>query len=132
MSMTDPIADMLTRIRNAGMARKSRVICPASNMKKRILEVMQKEGYIDGYNVGDVDSKPVIAITLKYDGDNYPIISGLKRVSKPGLRRYAKKDAIPKVRNGLGMTILSTSKGIMTDRDARMANVGGEMICSIW
>jgi len=132
MSMTDPIADMLTRIRNGCMARKPLVTCPASKLKQRILEVLTSEGYIEGFNVGTLNDRAIISITLKYSEDNRPVINGIKRVSKPGLRRYARTDAIPAVRNGLGLTILSTSKGIMTDRQARKENVGGEMICAIW
>jgi len=132
MSMTDPIADMLTRIRNGCMAKKPLVTCPASKLKQRILEVLTSEGYIEGFNVGTLEDRAIISITLKYSEDDRPVINGIKRVSKPGLRRYARTDAIPTVRNGLGLTILSTSKGIMTDRQARKENVGGEMICSIW
>lgn len=131
MVMTDPIADMLTRIRNANQQRHETVVIPASKMKVEIAEILKNEGFIKGYKVeGEVADK-TITITLKYKG-NDRVISGLKRISKPGLRVYAKVNEIPKVLNGLGIVILSTSQGIMTDKEARAKQVGGEVLAYIW
>ena len=130
MVMTDPIADMLTRIRNANQERHETVAMPSSKMKVEIADILKNEGFISEYQVeGDV--KKTLTITLKYKG-NERVISGLKKVSKPGLRTYAKVNEIPKVLNGLGIVILSTSQGIMTDKQARAKNIGGEVIAYIW
>ena len=133
MTMSDPIADMLTRIRNANTAKHDTVDVPASKMKVAIADILAKEGYITKYDVIDVDGFKAIHITLKYGKDkNDKIISGLKRISKPGLRVYAKSEELPRVLNGLGIAIISTSKGIMTDKEARKENIGGEVLAYIW
>ena len=132
MSMTDPIADMLTRIRNANKAKHPTVMIPASTMKKSIAQILLEEGYISDYKVTEDNKQGMIEVTMKYDEDNNRVISGLKRVSKPGLRVYAGKDDVPKVMNGLGVVIMSTSKGIMTNRNARKNHIGGEVICYVW
>ena len=132
MTMTDPIADMLTRIRNALKVQHEYVDIPGSKMKLRIAEIMKLEGYINNFQVISEGPKKTIRIFLKYDEKGRPVIEGLKRVSKPGRRDYAGYKEIPKVLNGYGINIVSTSKGIMTDREARKARVGGEIICSIW
>jgi len=132
MTMTDPIADMLTRIRNANMVRHAKVDIPASNVKKTIAEIMLKEGFIKKFDVIDDDKQGVIQIELKYGENKERVISGLKRISKPGLRVYAKKTDIPRVLGGLGTAIISTSNGIITDKEARKLGVGGEVICYIW
>ena len=129
--MTDPIADMLTRIRNALTAKHETVEVPASNMKKAIANILVEEGYIAQAEFVDDGLSGKIVITLKY-ADGKPVITGLKRVSKPGLRKYAGADNMPKVLGGLGTAIVSTSKGIMTDRQAKAANVGGEVLCFVW
>ncbi len=130
MSMSDPIADMLTRIRNGQMANKQTVSFPASTYKAAILDVLQAEGYIDGYDVADVDSKPVTTVKLRYyQGE--PVISLIKRVSRPGLRIFKGKDELPSVLNGLGVAVVSTSKGVMTDRAARESGEGGEVVCIV-
>ena len=131
MVMTDPIADMLTRIRNANQMKKQTVDIPASKLKQQVLDVMKEEGYIS--NVVVVKGKPVnhLRVTLKYM-QNERVVKGLKRISKPGLRVYAKHGEIPKVLNGLGIAIISTSKGLMTDRDARKQEVGGEILAYVW
>lgn len=129
--MTDPIADMLTRIRNALMVKKETVEIPSSNMKKAIAEILLNEGYITAYELVDDGFSGKLVITLKYVGKN-SVINGLQRVSKPGLRNYAGVDNMPKVMDGLGIAIISTNKGVMTDRQARAANVGGEVLCRIW
>lgn len=131
MVMTDPIADMLTRIRNANQERHETVNVPGSKMKIRIAEILKEEGFINDFTVEEDGVKKTIAITLKYNG-NERVITGLKRISKPGLRIYAKVDEVPKVLNGLGIAIISTSKGVMTDRDARAQKVGGEVIAYVW
>ena len=131
MVVTDTIADMLTRVRNALVARHATVEVPASNMKKAIAEIMLKEGFIEKVEFIDDGLQGVIKLTLKYSGKQ-SVISGLKRISKPGLRIYAKKDAVPKVLGGLGIAIISTSKGVMTDKEARQNNVGGEVLAYIW
>jgi len=132
MAVTDPIADMLTRIRNANNAKHSTVSVPASNIKRAIAQIMKEEGYISDLKVTEDGKQGIIEIKLKYGAGESKVISGLKRISKPGLRIYAAKDEVPKVLNGLGVAIISTSKGIMTDRKARKANVGGEVLCYIW
>ena len=129
--MTDPIADMLTRIRNALMVKKDTVEVPSSNMKKAIADIMLKEGYISDVKLVEDGFAGTLQITLKY-ANKRPVINGLKRVSKPGLRTYAGVEDMPKVLNGLGIAVLSTNKGIMTDRQAKAANVGGEVLCYIW
>lgn len=131
MIMTDPIADMLTRIRNAVQARHETVEIPASKEKIEIAKILKNEGFIVDYTVeGDV--KKTITVTLKYGLNNEKVISGLKRISKPGLRVYAKSDAIPRVLNGLGIAIISTSHGLMTDKEARAKHVGGEVVAYVW
>ena len=132
MTMTDPIADMLTRVRNANMVRHATVDIPASNVKKTIAEIMLKEGFIKKFDVIEDDKQGVIQIELKYGENKERVISGLKRISKPGLRVYAKKTDIPRVLGGLGTAIISTSNGIITDKEARKLGVGGEVICYIW
>ena len=133
MAMTDPIADMLTRIRNANTAKHDTVDVPASKMKLAIADILVKEGFIKGYEVIEDGIFKTIKITLKYGKDKTEkIITGLKRISKPGLRVYCKKDEIPKVLNGLGVAVISTSKGIMVDREARKLGLGGEVICYVW
>lgn len=132
MQITDPIADLLTRIRNANASKHETVDVPASNMKKAIVEILNEEGYIKGYQVIEDGKQGVIRITLKYGPKNEKVISGLKRVSKPGLRYYASADELPKVLKGLGIAIVSTSKGIMTDKKARAAHVGGEVLAFVW
>ena len=132
MQITDPIADMLTRIRNAGMARHESVDVPASKMKTAIAEVLLKEGYIKAFQIVDDGTQGVIRITLKYLPGKERAIQGLKRVSKPGLRVYAGADELPRILKGLGVAIISTSKGIMTDKEARKAHVGGEVLAFVW
>jgi small subunit ribosomal protein S8 len=133
MSFTDPIGDMLTRIRNASSARHEKVLVPASRLKLRLAEVLKEEGYIKDYVLHQDEHKQgAITILLKYSSDREPAISDIKRVSKPGLRRYVATGDIPRVLNGLGTAILSTSKGVMVDREARKQKVGGELICTIW
>ena len=132
MSMSDPLADMLTRIRNAGMVRYETVDVPMSNLKVGVAKVLREEGYIKDYQIIEDDKQGILRITLKYGPNNEKVISGLRRVSKPGLRQYVKADDIPKVMSGLGISILSTSKGIITDRDARRQNIGGEILCEAW
>ncbi|HHX87907.1 MAG TPA: 30S ribosomal protein S8 [Firmicutes bacterium] len=129
---TDPIADMLTRVRNANMARHQAVDIPGSNVKRAMADIMKKEGFIKDYEVIDDKKQGLIRIYLKYGAHRERIITGLKRISKPGLRVYAKKDQLPKVLGGLGVAIISTSQGLMTDRDARQAGYGGEVLCYIW
>ena len=132
MLMNDPIADMLTRVRNALTARHDSVTLPASNMKKAIAKIMLDEGYIKAADFIDDGLQGQIKISLKYTDGKQSVINGLKRVSKPGLRVYARNDEIPKVLGGLGVAILSTSKGVMTDKEARAAGVGGEVLAYIW
>ena len=132
MHITDPIADMLTRIRNANSAKHDTVDVPASNMKKAIAQILLEEGYIKNFQLIDDGTQGVIRITLKYGAGKETIISGLRRVSKPGLRVYAGADELPKVLRGLGIAIVSTSKGIMTDKKAREAHVGGEVLAFVW
>ena len=132
MHITDPIADMLTRIRNASSAKHETVDVPASNMKKEIAEILLNEGYIKSYQVIEGNVQGVIRIALKYGANKTKVISGIKRVSKPGLRIYASKEELPKVLRGMGIAIISTSKGIMTDKEARRQNVGGEVLAFVW
>ncbi len=133
MMTSDPIADMLTRIRNANTAKHDTVDVPTSKMKVSIADILVKEGYIKKYDMIDVDGIKMIHITLKYGADkNDKIISGLKRISKPGLRVYAGKEDLPKVLGGLGIAIISTNKGVMTDKEARKENVGGEVLAFVW
>ena len=132
MTMTDPIADMLTRIRNANTAGHDTVDIPASKMKKSIVEILKDEGYIKDYEIIDDNIQGTIRVTLKYGANKEHVISGLKKISKPGLKVYAKKDEIPKVLGGLGIAIMSTSNGIISDKEARKLGVGGEVICYVW
>ena len=132
MQITDTIADMLTRIRNANSAKHPTVDVPASNMKKQIAQILVDEGYIKSFRVIDDDKQGVIRITLKYTENKSQVITGLRRVSKPGLRIYSNSKDMPKVMKGLGIAIVSTSKGIMTDREARKNNVGGEVLDFVW
>ena len=132
MQMTDVIADMLTRIRNASSAKHETVEVPASNMKKTIAQILLEEGYIKNFEVVEDGKQGVIKITLKYGENKTPIISGLRRVSKPGLRIYTSCEDMPRVMRGLGTAIISTSKGVMTDKKAREANLGGEVLAFIW
>ena len=132
MHITDPVADMLTRIRNANNAKHETVDVPASNMKKSIAQILLDEGYIKSFQVIDDGTQGVIRITLKYNAGKEKVISGLRRVSKPGLRVYAGADELPKVLRGLGIDIVSTSKGVMTDKKAREAHVGGEVLAFVW
>lgn len=132
MQTTDSIADMLTRIRNASSAKHDSVKIPASNMKKAIAQILVDEGYIKAYKIIDDDKQGVIRVSLKYGEGKSQVITGLRRVSKPGLRIYSNVEDMPKVMKGLGVAIISTSKGIMTDREARKQNVGGEVLAFIW
>ena len=132
MQITDPIADMLTRIRNANSAKHDTVDVPASNMKKAIAEILLAEGYIKSYQIVDDGTQGIIRIALKYNVGKEKVIQGLRRVSKPGLRVYAGADELPKVLKGLGIAIISTSKGVMTDKKAREAHVGGEVLAFVW
>ncbi len=132
MHITDPIADMLTRIRNANNQRHATVDIPASNMKKAIAKILLDEGYVKNVEYIDDDTQGVIRVTLKYAENKQKVLTGLKRVSKPGLRIYASKEELPQVLKGLGIAIISTSKGIMTDKEARKQNVGGEVLAFIW
>ncbi|HET6924031.1 MAG TPA: 30S ribosomal protein S8 [Anaeromyxobacteraceae bacterium] len=133
MSFTDPIGDMLTRIRNASSARHEKVLVPASRLKARIAEVLKEEGFIKDFVMHRDESKQgAITILLKYTTEREPAINDIKRVSKPGLRRYVATGSIPRVLNGMGIAIISTSKGVMVDREARKQKVGGELICTVW
>lgn len=132
MTMTDPIADMLTRIRNANTVKHETVDVPASNMKKELARILLEEGFVRGYDVIEDGKQGIIRIQLKYGQSGERVISGLKRISKPGMRVYAANHEIPKVLNGLGISVISTSKGILTDKQARKENVGGEVICYVW
>ncbi len=132
MSFTDPIGDMLTRIRNASSARHEKVLVPKSGLKVRIAEVLKEEGFIKDFVVHQDGVQGAITILLKYSADREPAISDIKRVSKPGLRRYVANDSIPRVLNGMGIAILSTSHGVLVDREARKQKVGGELICTVW
>ncbi len=132
MQITDSIADLLTRIRNASTAKHDTVDVPASNMKKSIAQILVDEGYLKSFQVIDDGKQGIIRITLKYGENKTPVISGLRRVSKPGLRIYSNCEDMPKVMKGLGIAIVSTSKGVMTDRKARQENVGGEVLAFVW
>ena len=132
MQITDPIADMLTRIRNANSAKHESVDVPASNMKKAIAQILLEEGYIKNYQVIEDDKQGVIKVTLKYGENKSKVISGLKRISKPGLRVYASCEKLPRVLNGLGVAVISTSKVVMTDKQARAQKIGGEVLAFIW
>jgi small subunit ribosomal protein S8 len=132
MQITDPIADLLTRIRNANSAKHETVDVPASNMKKAIIDILREEGYIKSYQVIEDGKQGVIRVTLKYGPNHEKVISGLKRVSKPGLRIYAGAEEMPRVLKGLGIAVVSTSNGIMTDKQARAAHVGGEVLAFVW
>ncbi|HSQ33406.1 MAG TPA: 30S ribosomal protein S8 [Peptostreptococcaceae bacterium] len=132
MTMTDPIADMLTRIRNANVVKHETVDVPASNIKKELARILLEEGFVRGYDVIEDGKQGIIRVQLKYGQAGERVITGLKRISKPGMRVYAANHDIPKVLNGLGISIISTSKGILTDRQARKENVGGEVICYVW
>ena len=132
MSMSDPLADMLTRIRNATMANYPSVDIPLSKLKKGVAAILKQEGYINDFATIDEGPQGVLRIDLKYDQNNKAVITGLSRVSKPGRRMYTRTDSIPKVMSGLGIAILSTSKGVITDIDARKLGVGGEILCEVW
>ena len=132
MTMTDPIADMLTRIRNANVVKHETVDVPASNMKKELARILLEEGFIRGYDVIEDGKQGILRIQLKYGQEGERVITGLKKISKPGMRVYAANHEIPKVLNGLGISVISTSKGILTDKQARKENVGGEVICYVW
>ncbi|TDJ56135.1 MAG: 30S ribosomal protein S8 [Ignavibacteria bacterium] len=131
MSVTDPISDFLTRIRNASKARKIKVEIPSSKMKAGLAEILKKNGYIYDYKIDEDSKQNVISVLLKYS-DGEPAISGLKRISKPGLRIYKKSDELPRVLNGLGTAVISTSKGLLTEKEARRQDTGGEVVCYIW
>jgi len=134
VTMTDPIADMLTRLRNANVAMHDEVHMPSSKQKEALAAILQKEGYIEGYGVDENDSRPgrTLTVAMKYSPERARTISGLRRVSKPGLRVYLKADKVPRVVGGLGVAIVSTSHGLMTDREARKRRVGGEILCFVW
>lgn len=132
MVMSDPIADMLTRIRNANIVRHETVEIPASRVKREIAEILKKEGFIRDAEYVEDSKQGIIRLFLKYGSNNERVISGLKRISKPGLRVYTKSQEIPRVLGGLGIAIISTSKGVMTDKDARQSKAGGEVICYVW
>jgi small subunit ribosomal protein S8 len=130
--MTDPISDMLTRIRNAGMARHAQTTCASSRQKLAIAKVLEDEGFLGEVRVEPRDGHPVLVMSVRYDEDGRPLIDGIKRVSKPGRRVYVNARDLPKVRNGLGISVISTSKGILSDRNARESSVGGEVVCEVW
>ena len=132
MTMTDPVADMLTRVRNAYTAHKDRVEIPSSRLKAEIARILDSEGYIKRYEVGKRGNFDTIVVHLKYGPDRESAILGIKRISTPGLRVYAKKDGMPRVLGGLGIAIISTSKGVMTEKEARVQRVGGEVLCYVW
>ena len=132
MSMTDPIADFLTRVRNANMARHTVVECPASKIKKNIAEILKTEGFIRDFECVDDNKQGMIRVFLKYGEDRQRVITGIKRISKPGLRKYTKAQELTKVLNGLGIAIISTSEGVITDKDARQKQVGGEVLAHVW
>ncbi|WP_010307936.1 30S ribosomal protein S8 [Kurthia senegalensis] len=132
MTMTDPIADMLTRIRNANMVRHEKLELPASNIKKEIAEILKREGFVRDVEYVEDDKQGIIRIFLKYGQNNERVITGLKRISKPGLRVYAKSEDVPKVLNGLGIALVSTSQGLVTDKEARAKKVGGEVLAYVW
>lgn len=130
--MTDPIADMLTRVRNANDAKHSSVDIPASNIKKQLAQILLDEGFVKGFDVLDDEKQGIIRVDLKYGAQNEKVISGIKRISKPGLRVYVKGNEVPRVLGGLGIAVVSTPKGIMTDKMARKEGIGGEIICYVW
>jgi len=130
--MTDPIADMLTRIRNANQARHKKVMVPASNLKRNIADLLYREGYISGYKLIEDSKQGMLEIFLKFTGENIPVISGLKKISTPGLKIYSESAKIKRVENGLGVAVVSTNRGIMTDREARLNNLGGEILFHVW
>jgi small subunit ribosomal protein S8 len=134
MTMTDPIADMLTRIRNGNVAMHDEVRMPSSKLKEALAAILKREGYIEDFAVADADDRPgkTLTIRMKYAQDRTRTISGIKRVSKPGLRVYAKADSLPRVLGGLGVAVVSTSQGLMTDREARKSRMGGEVLCFVW
>ena len=130
--INDPISDMLTRIRNGINARHRKVPMPWSNLKERVAKVLKSEGFIEDFEIQDGTPFKVLTVQLRYDRNRDPVITGLKRISRPGLRQYVRADAIPSVRNGLGVAILSTSSGVLTDREARRQRIGGELMCTVW
>ena len=134
MTMTDPVADMLTRLRNGATAAQDTVRMPSSKLKEALAGILRREGYIADFRVADDPTRPgrILEITMKYDANRAPSISGLRRVSKPGLRVYTKADRLPRVLGGLGVAVLSTSQGLMTDREARARRMGGEVLCYVW
>ncbi len=132
MSMTDPMADLLTRIRNAGMAGHAKLDVPSSNMKVAVTTVLHEQGYLKNFKVISDNKQGILRIFLKYDDNQSAVIHEIKRISKPGCRVYVGKDEVPRVKNGLGVSILSTSKGVMDDVSARRENIGGEVICTVW
>jgi small subunit ribosomal protein S8 len=134
MTMTDPVADMLTRIRNANIAMHDDTSMPSSKLKLNLATLLEKEGYIEGFSVADAEGRPgqTLTVTMKYSPERARVISGIKRVSKPGLRVYSKAEKVPRVLGGLGVAVLSTSQGLLTDREARQRRVGGEILCYVW
>jgi small subunit ribosomal protein S8 len=134
MTMTDPVADMLTRIRNANIAMHDDTSMPSSKLKENLATLLEKEGYIEGFSVADNEGRPgrTLTVIMKYSPERARVISGIKRVSKPGLRVYSKADKVPRVLGGLGVAVLSTSQGLLTDREARKRRVGGEILCYVW
>ena len=132
MTLTDPVADMLTRIRNAAKAKKKWVDMPASKFKKELAQILADEHFIEKFRCVDDNKQGELRIFLKYDNGDKPIIKGIKRISRPGLRKYSQSDKLPRVLNGLGIAVISTSSGVMTDRDARKKGIGGEVICHVW
>ncbi len=134
MTMTDPIADMLTRIRNANIAFHDEVVMPSSKLKEAVARILEREGYIAGYSMEDRPGRPGnnLRIRLKYTNDRQRVITGIKRASKPGLREYRRANEVPRVLGGMGIAILSTNQGLLTDREARARNVGGEVLCTVW
>ncbi|WP_088006763.1 30S ribosomal protein S8 [Indiicoccus explosivorum] len=132
MTMTDPIADMLTRIRNANMVRHEKLELPASNLKKDIAEILKREGFVRDVEYVEDDKQGIIRIFLKYGSNNERVITGLKRISKPGLRVYARTNEVPRVLNGLGIALVSTSQGLLTDKEARAKQIGGEIVAYVW
>jgi len=132
MGMTDPIADLLTRIRNASAVKHEKVLIPASNVKLRIVNLLFEEGFVRNFKLIKDGKQDVICVYLKYTPENEPVITHLERISRPGRRAYVKQRNVPRIRNGLGVAILSTSRGVMTDTQARQLNIGGEHICSVW
>jgi small subunit ribosomal protein S8 len=132
MSMSDPLSDMLTRIRNAGMAKFQTVDMPHSKLKAGVAEILKKEGYIGDYHVIEDSKQGILRIDLKYDADNRKVITGLRKISKPGRRVYVKAKDIPRVMSGMGIAVLSTSQGVVADRQARLQGMGGELLCEVW